>query len=88
MVFFKCFARSEYFDVIAISACLHSGKDSHDIFEYVLNVLNVNANECVFIDNTEKNLVVPKQMGMSTVFYNDDNRDFDLFVRDLEKIIL
>jgi len=79
---------NQYFDVIAISACLHSGKDSHDIFEYVLNVLNVNANECVFIDNTEKNLVVPKQMGMSTVFYNDDNRDFDLFVRDLEKIIL
>jgi len=79
---------NQFFDVIAISACLHSGKDSPSIFEYVLNTLNVSASECVFIDNTEKNLVVPKQMGMSTVFYNDDNRDFDLFVRDLEKIIL
>ena len=79
---------NQFFDVIAISACLHSGKDSPSIFEYVLNTLNVSASECVFIDNTEKNLVVPKQMGMSTVFYNDDNRDFDLLVRDLEKIIL
>ncbi len=79
---------NHFFDVIAISACLHSGKDSPSIFEYVLNTLNVSASECVFIDNTEKNLVVPKQMGMSTVFYNDDNRDFDLLVRDLEKIIL
>ena len=79
---------NQYFDVIAISASLHSGKDSHDIFEYVLNTLNVNASECVFIDNTEKNLVVPKQMGMSTIFYNDDNRDYDLFINDLEKIIL
>ncbi len=79
---------NQCFDVVAISACLHSSKDSRSIFEYVLNKLNVSASECVFIDNTEKNLVVPKQMGMSTVFYNDDNRDFDLFVRDLEKIIL
>ena len=74
-----------YFDVVAISACIHSGKATRDIFDYVLNTLNVSANECVFIDNTEKNLVVPKQMGMSTIFYNDDNRDFDLFVRDLGK---
>ena len=79
---------NQCFDVVAISACLHSGKDSYSIFEYVLNTLNVSASECVFIDNTEKNLVVPKQMGMSTVFYNDDIRDFDLFIRDLEKIIL
>ena len=79
---------NQYFDVIAISASLHSGKDSHDIFEYVLNTLNVNASECVFIDNTEKNLVVPKQMGMSTIFYNDDNSVYDLFINDLEKRIL
>lgn len=48
----------------------------------------MSACECVFIDNTEGNLVVPKQMGMSTIFYNDDNRDYDLFIKDLEKIIL
>lgn len=76
-----------YFDVVAISACVHSGKDSHRIFEYVLNTLNVSASECVFIDNTEKNLVVPNQMGMSTILYDDDNRDFEEFVSKLESII-
>ena len=79
---------NQYFDVVAISACLHSGKDSHSIFEYVLSTLNVNASECVFIDNTEKNLVIPKEMGMSTILYNDDCRDYNLFEKDLEKIIL
>lgn len=74
-----------YFDVVAISAHVHSGKDSRSIFEYVLNTLNVSANECLFIDNTEKNLVIPNQMGMSTILYDDDNRDFDAFVN--EKII-
>lgn len=78
---------SQYFDVVAISASLHSGKDSHYIFEYVLNTLNVKACECVFIDNTEKNLVVPKQMGMSTIFYNDEDRDYNSFIAALEKII-
>ena len=77
----------QYFDVVAVSACLHSGKDSREIFEYVLNTLKVSADECVFIDNTEKNLVIPKQMGMSTIFYNDDNRDYDLFIKELEQII-
>lgn len=77
-----------YFDVVAVSACVHSGKDSYDIFEYVINTLNVSACECVFIDNTEKNLVVPKQMGMSTILFDDDNRDFELFVRDLQRILV
>ena len=77
----------EYFDVIAISANLHSGKDSDSIFKYVLDVLDISASECLSIDNTEKNLVVPREMGMATILYDDDNRDYDLFVNVLEKII-
>jgi len=26
-------------------------------------------------------------MGMATILYDDDNRDYDLFVNDLERII-
>lgn len=76
-----------YFDVVAISACVHSGKDHRIIFEYVLNTLNLNACECVFIDNTEKNLVIPNQMGMSTVLFDDANRDFESFARNLQRIL-
>ena len=79
---------NQYFDVVAISACVHSGKDSHSIFDYVLNTLNVSANECVFIDNTEKNLIIPKRMGMSTILFNDDNRDFEMFLRDLQRTLV
>lgn len=77
----------QYFDVVAVSASLHAGKDSPSIFEYVLSTLNLSACECVFIDNTEKNLVVPKQMGMSTILFDDDNRDYELFVKDLQRFI-
>ncbi len=73
----------KYFDVVAVSANLHSGKERPEIFEYVLDTLKVSASECVFIDNTEKNLVVPGQMGMETMFYDDENRDYDAFVAKL-----
>lgn len=76
---------NQYFDVVAVSADIHSGKDSKTIFEYVLDKLNVRADECVFIDNTEKNLVVPKQMGMETILFDDENRDFELFVEKFEE---
>ncbi len=74
----------EYFDVIAISAMLHSGKDYGIIFQYVLDNMNVTASECIFIDNTAKNLIIPESMGMQTILFDDENRDFDLFVRNLE----
>ena len=76
-----------YFDVIAISAQLHSGKESHRIFEYVLDNLKVSAEECVFIDNTEKNLIIPKQMGIKTILFDDTNRSYDSFLKSLESII-
>ena len=78
---------NKYFDVVAVSACLHSGKDNRRIFDYVLKSLNVSANECVFIDNSEKNLEIPRQMGMSTILFNDENRNFELFEKELEKIL-
>ena len=77
-----------YFDVVAVSACVHSGKESRGIFEYALNTLNVSACECVFIDNTEKNLVVPEQMGMSTILFDDADRDFDAFARELQSVLV
>lgn len=77
----------KYFDVVAVSANVHSGKERPEIFEYVLDTLKVSAEECVFIDNTEKNLTVPMQMGMETIFYDDANRDYDAFVGKLETII-
>ena len=65
------------FDVISISAELGSGKASEDIFIRTLENLNVKANECVFIDNTESNLVVPSKLGLQTILYNDDERNIE-----------
>lgn len=76
-----------YFDVVAVSAQVHSGKESSEIFEYVLDALKVKADECVFIDNSRKNLIIPEQMGMATVYYDDQVRNFDDLTAELMKII-
>ena len=75
------------FDAVAISAKVHSGKENSGIFEYVLDALKVKAEECVFIDNSRKNLIVPEQMGMATVYYDDEVRNFDDLTAELMKII-
>ena len=76
-----------YFDVVAISAMLHSGKEDSRIFRYVLDEMNLTASECVFIDNTAKNLVVPEKMGMNTILYDDEKRDFQEFARSLSIVL-
>lgn len=68
-----------------ISAQIHSRKSEKYIFEDTLSKLNVTPEECVFIDNTEKNLIIPKQMGMSTLLFDDEKRDFLSFKKTLEE---
>ena len=77
----------EYFDVVAVSAKVHSGKENEEIFKYLLDSLEVEASECIFIDNTAKNLIVPEKMGMQTILFDDEGRDFDMFLRNVKTMI-
>ena len=50
------------FDAICVSAEVGSGKESEVIFKKALSLLGVKPEEAVFIDNQEKNLIVPVKM--------------------------
>lgn len=65
----------ELFDVVVISAQVHSGKTEERIFEEALKRSNLKPQECVFIDNTAQNLEVPAKMGFRTVYFDDEKRD-------------
>ena len=64
----------ELFDVITISAEVKGKKVKEQIFNITLDKLKLEAKECVFIDNKEYNLVVPRKMGMKTILFNDESR--------------
>lgn len=76
-----------YFDVVSISAKLHSGKENSCIFIDTLKKLNVLPEECIFIDNTKNNLIIPKKMGMHTLLFDDENRNFKTFKNQLQYLL-
>lgn len=65
------------FDPIIISAVEHASKNdgSTIIFDAALRKAACNADEAVFIDNQEKNLVIPVKMGMKTYWHDDVKND-------------
>lgn len=74
------------FDVVVVSADIGSGKDEEIIFRRALEKLHLSAEECLFIDNQKKNLMVPQSMGMKTIYYNHEIRDFDTLLSNLRDI--
>lgn len=75
------------FDVISVSAAFRSGKTDEHIFTETLSVLNVHPEESVFIDNTAKNLIVPEQLGMHTILFDDTNRNIQQFTKRLNRVL-
>ncbi|MCL1844848.1 MAG: HAD-IA family hydrolase [Defluviitaleaceae bacterium] len=71
------------FDGIVVSAEVGSGKTHPAIFHKIFSILSVNPNECVFIDNTEKNLVVPKELGVTTIFFEHEKNDISKLRNEL-----
>jgi len=76
----------DLFDVVTISADIGSGKKEKPIFDAALNELNLSYESCVFIDNNQSNLVIPNEYGMATIFYDHNNRDFDVLLNALTNL--
>jgi len=68
------------FDVIIISADVHSRKSEKAIFEAALKQSGLKAEACVFIDNTLANLEQPAHMGFTTVYFDDEKREYDKLI--------
>ena len=74
------------FDAIVVSAEIGNGKENEEIFKNTIQRLNVKAEECIFIDNQEKNLTVPKHMGMEVVFYNHEEKNIEKLIKELRDL--
>lgn len=62
------------FDGIVYSAPIKLLKPNPKIYEYILNKFNLNAQECLFIDDTETNLTAAARFGIHT-FHFEGNTD-------------
>ena len=71
------------FDVISVSASVGSTKSGKEIFRDAMGKAGARAEECIFIDNNPRNLLIPEELGMSVIYFDHDKRDYDGLINQL-----
>lgn len=84
----KYYDWNKTFDVITVSAEVGSGKDYSEIFQKTIEDLNLANHECIFIDNQEKNLIVPKSMGMKVIYFDHKERNYERLIGELNDLFV
>jgi len=75
------------FDIIVVSSEIGSGKKDETIFIEAITKSHFNFNECIFIDNSEANLVIPRQLGVETIFFDHEVRNHEKLKIEIEDLI-
>lgn len=60
------------FDGLVFSGPIGLNKPNREIFDYLLNTYNLKAENCVFIDDSEKNLNGAKAVNINTILFTGD----------------
>jgi putative hydrolase of the HAD superfamily len=74
---------SSYFHPVVVSAAIGATKTDRAIFERALELVHIDASECVFIDNALRNLAVPRAMGMIGIHFDDAANDVPRLIHEL-----
>lgn len=56
---------------------MHLRKSESLIYELTLSRIGIPASECIFIDNSAKNLIVANEYHIDTVLFNRDGENYD-----------
>jgi putative hydrolase of the HAD superfamily len=63
------------FDSFYLSHEIHLSKPNKNIYEFVLNENNLNANECLFIDDNKENVISAEKLGIRVWNINPSTED-------------
>ena len=66
-----------YFKEKIVSGAVHLRKPDKKIFEYALGKFQCDAKDCIFADNSVKNLRVAEELGIQTILFNRDGEEYD-----------
>ena len=61
-------------------------KQGEEIFLQALSRAQAAPGECVFIDNSESNLVMARRLGMHAIFHDDEGNDIPALTRRLQQL--
>ncbi len=75
---------NDAFDSIIVSAKVGGTKHEANIFQKALDSVDCKADECVFIDNDQKNLIIPAELGFHTFWHDHEKNDLDPLIEQLK----
>ena len=76
-----------YFKDKIVSGEVHLRKPDKDIFRCALERLHREPEDCIFVDNSVKNLRVAEELGMAAVLFNRDGEEYEgNVVNDFEEL--
>ena len=61
--------------IVSGDVCLR--KPDRGIFEYALERLQCKPEDCIFVDNSVKNLRVAEELGIKTILFNRDGEEYE-----------
>lgn len=67
---------NKYFKHKIVSGDVRCRKPEKKIYELALEKIGKSAAECIFIDNSVKNLEVAAELGICSVLFNRDNEEY------------
>lgn len=70
---FELHGLQKYFKDCIVSGEVHMRKPEKRIFSYAMERLQCSPRECIFVDNSAKNLKAAQESGIDTVLFNRDN---------------
>lgn len=71
---FELYGLRKYFKESIVSGDIHMRKPESRIFTYALSICNTQ--ECIFVDNSVKNLDAAQKAGIHTILFNRDNETY------------
>lgn len=66
-----------YFKEKIVSGTVQLRKPDKAIFEYALEKLQCEPGDCIFVDNSVKNLRVAEELGIKTILFNRDGEEYE-----------
>lgn len=77
----------KYFSHKIVSGNVKCRKPEKKIYELTLEKIGKGSSECIFIDNSVKNLEVAADLGIQTILYNRDNEEYNgIIVNTFEEL--
>ena len=56
---------------------MHLRKPDREIFRLAVERLGCEPGDCIFVDNSVKNLLAAREVGMQTVLFNRDGEEYE-----------